>query len=84
MKPINDTVVVKKLKDSHTTESGLDLYSDNNGIRFNYGEVIASSEQNVVKTGDKVYYDSVAGSKLMHEGDKFLVLRQRDIAIIDD
>ena len=84
MKPINDTIVLRKLKDHHNTDSGLELYSQNNNIRYNYGEVVASSERNVVKAGDKVYYDSVSGSLLRHEGEKLLVLRERDIAIIDD
>ena len=84
MKAINDTVVLKVLKASHETDSGLELYSDNNNIRYNYGEVVASSEHNVVKAGDKVYFDSVSGSKLIYNGDKLLVLRERDIAIIDD
>ena len=84
MKPINETVVLKNVKNKHETESGLELYSENNGIRYNYGEVIASSESNTVKTGDFVYYDAVAGSKLIHNGEKLLVLRERDIAIIDD
>ena len=84
MKPINDCLVLKKLKDKHTTESGLELYSDNNQIRYNYGEVLHSSENNIVKAGDLVYYDSVAGSKLIHNGKKLLVLRERDIAIIDE
>ena len=84
MKAINDTVVIKVLKRSHETEHGLELYSDSNGIRYNYGEVITASEHTILKSGDKVYYDSVSGSKLLYKGDKLLVLRERDIAIIDD
>lgn len=84
MKPINNTVVVKTIKDHHQSDSGLELYSGNNEIRYNYGEVIASSERNVVKAGDKVYYDSIAGSKLLHDGQKLLILNERDIAIIDE
>ena len=84
MTPINDTVVVKVLENLHETESGLELYSSNNGIRFDKGEVIASSDKNIVKKGQVVYYDSVSGSKLVYKGEKLLVLRERDIAIIDD
>lgn len=84
MKAINDTVVIKVLKNSHETESGLELYSSNNGIRYNYGEVITASEHTVLKAGDRVYYDSVAGSPLRHEEEKYLVLRERDISIIDE
>ena len=83
MKAINDTVVVVTLKDTHES-NGLQLRAENNSIRYNYGEVITASPNTVLKTGDKVYYDSAAGNQLRHEGDKYLVLRERDIAIIDE
>lgn len=83
MKAINDTVVIKTLKESHES-NGLELYSKNNQIRYNYGEVITASPNTVLKTGDKVYYDSVSGSELRHDGAKYLVLRERDIALIDE
>ena len=66
MKAINDTVVIKVLKTSHETDHGLELYSDNNGIRYNYGVVVTASEHTVLNSGDKVYYDSVSGSKLLY------------------
>ena len=84
MRPINDTVVVKKIKDHHETESGVELYSGNNSVRYNYGVVVSASDKTLLKSGDKVYYDSIAGSVLRHEGDKLLVLQERDIAIIDE
>lgn len=83
MKAINDAVVIKVLNESHTI-GGIDYGSKNNGIRYNYGEVVTASPNTVLNAGDKVYYDSVAGSDLRHEGKKFLVLRERDIAIIDE
>ena len=83
MRAINDTVVVVTLKDTHES-NGLQLRAENNSIRYNYGEVITASPNTVLKTGDKVYYDSGAGSQLRHEGEKYLVLRERDIAIIDE
>ena len=58
MKAINDTVVIKALKESHEVAGGLELHSHNNAIRYNYGEVITASEHTVLKAGDKVYYDS--------------------------
>ena len=84
MKPINTTVVIKELKNTYELESGIELYAKDNNVRYNYGEVVASSESNTVKAGDKVYYDSVSGSQLRHDGEKLIVLRERDIAIIDD
>lgn len=82
IKAINDCVVVKKLKDQHEVAGGIELHASNNSIRYNFGEVVTASPNTVLKVGDKVYYDSVAGSNLRHEGEKFLVLRERDISII--
>lgn len=83
MKAINDTVVIQEVKDAHDA-SGLELYATNNTIRYNKGVVITASPNTVLSKGDKIYYDAVAGSVLRHEGKKMLVLRERDIAIIDD
>ena len=84
MKAINDTVVIKKISDNHEAAGGLELHTSNNSIRYNYGEVITASPNTVLETGDKDYYDAVAGSILRHDDTKYLVLRERDIAIIDD
>lgn len=83
MKPINDFLVIKVLKVSHES-GGLELYSENNKIRYNYGEVVDASTNTVLKAGDKVYYDAIAGSELRHDGERFLVLKERDIALIDE
>lgn len=83
MKAINDTVVIREVKDAHDA-SGMELYANNNTIRYNKGVVITASPNTVLSEGDKVYYDAVAGSVLRHDGDKLLVLRERDIALIDD
>ena len=82
-KAINDAVVVKTTKETHEV-GGLITRAENNSIRYNLGEVIAASPKTVLVVGDRVYYDSVAGSVLRHEGDKYLVLKERDIALILD
>ena len=83
MKAINDAVVIETIQETHDV-AGLDLRADGNAIRYNYGLVITASPNTVLKEGDKVYYDSVAGSNLRIDGKKYLVLRERDIALIDD
>ena len=83
MRAINDTVIVKILKETHDA-SGLQLHSSNNDIRYNLGEVIEASPNTVLETGDHVYYDSVAGGTLRHNGEKFLLLRERDIRMVVD
>lgn len=83
MKAINDTVVIKNLRLSHEV-GGIELYTTNNSVRYDYGEVITAAENTVLNTGDKVYYDALAGSELRHEGAKLLILRERDISLIDE
>ena len=83
MKAINDTVVVKILRESHDA-NGLQLHSSNNDIRYNLGEVIAASPNTVLEDGEHVYYDSAAGGVLRHNGEKFLLLREKDIRMVVD
>lgn len=83
MRAINDTVVVEVSKTEHDA-SGLQLSTANNTIRYNKGTVITAAPNTVLAAGDSVYYDAIAGSILRHEGKKLLVLRERDIAIIDE
>ena len=83
MKAINDTVVVKILRETHEA-GGLQLHSSNNDVRYNLGEVITASPNTVLEDGDHVYYDGAAGSVLRHNGKKFLILRERDIRMIVD
>lgn len=84
LRAINDTVVVKTLKEEHEDANGLILRAKSNSIRYNYGEVVTASPNTVLKVGDKVYYDSVSGNILRHEGEKFLILKERDISLIVD
>ena len=78
MRLINDFILIKTLRVSHEA-GGLELYGKNNQIRYNYGEVIQASPNTVLEKGDQVYYDSAAGSDLRHKGEKFLIIRERDI-----
>ena len=84
MKAINDAVVIKTIKDKHNVAGGIELYSHNNDIRYNLGEVITASPLTTLVKGDIVYYDSVAGSQLRHEEQKYLIIKERDISIILD
>lgn len=83
MRAINDFIVIKTISSTHEV-GGIEYSTENNQIRYNYGEVLNASPNTVLKEGDKVYYDAIAGSELRHEGKKLLILRERDIAMIDE
>lgn len=83
IRAINKTVVLKALRTTHKTK-GFEVQDNLDMVRFHYGGVIASSELNEVKVGDKVYYDGAAGSPLIHDGETYLVMDENHIKIIDD
>ena len=80
---INKTVVVKPIRVVHE-QKGFEVNQSLDLVRFHYGEIMVSSEQNIVKRHDKVYYDGAAGSPLIHENETYQVMDERDIKLIDD
>lgn len=83
LRAINKTVVITPLRVVHET-NGFEVKQSLDNVRYHYGEVVASSEHNVVKAGDKVYYDGAAGSPLIHENETYQVMDENHIKLIDD
>ena len=80
---INKTVVIKPIRVVHE-QHGFEVNQTLDIVRFHYGEVVASSKNNVVKCCDLVYYDGAAGSPLIHRDVEYLVMDEKDIKLIDD
>ena len=80
---INKTVVIKPIRVVHD-QKGFEVNQSLSVVRFHYGKVLASSQNNVVKTNDFVYYDGAAGSPLLHDGEEYMVMDEKDIKLIED
>lgn len=91
LEPIGDRVIVKVKEEEEKTVGGIVLASNakekptegevvavGNGSYSDKGEKIPMS----VKKGDVVLYDKYSGTNVKYEGQKYLVLREKDILAI--
>ena len=92
LEPIGDRVIVKvKEEEEEKTVGGIVLAS-NAKEKPTEGEVVAVGNgayaENgeklpmTVKKGDVVLYDKYSGTNVKYEGEKYLVLREKDILAI--
>ena len=85
IKTLNDYLVIEEVEQAtRRTESGLELTIDQLGdIRYLEGEIVAENASiDVIKKGDRILYDKVAGHYIDLEGTTYKVIRLRDIVII--
>ncbi|WP_281829188.1 MULTISPECIES: co-chaperone GroES [Lactobacillus] len=91
LEPIGDRVIVKVKEEEEKTVGGIVLAS-NAKEKPTEGEVVAVGNgayaENgeklpmTVKKGDVVLYDKYSGTNVKYEGEKYLVLREKDILAI--
>lgn len=91
LEPIGDRVIVKVKEEEEKTVGGIVLAS-NAKEKPTEGEVVAVGDgayaENgeklpmTVKKGDVVLYDKYSGTNVKYEGEKYLVLREKDILAI--
>lgn len=91
LQPIGDRVIVKVKEEEEKTVGGIVLAS-NAKQKPTEGEVVAVGEGNrnnagelmplAVKEGDVVLYDKYSGTDVKYEGEKYLVLHEKDILAI--
>ncbi|WP_270749076.1 co-chaperone GroES [Lactobacillus amylovorus] len=92
LQPIGDRVIVKVKEEEEKTVSGIVLASNAKKKPIE-GEVVAVGEgayasngekiPMVVKKGDVVIYDRYSGTNVEYEGEKYLVLHEKDILAIE-
>lgn len=91
LQPIGDRVIVKVKDEEEKTVGGIVLAS-NAKEKPTEGEVVAVGEgafatngeklPMTVKVGDTVLYDKYSGTNVKYEGQKYLVLHEKDILAI--
>ncbi|QJD72463.1 co-chaperone GroES [Lactobacillus acetotolerans] len=91
LQPIGDRVIVKVKEEEEKTVGGIVLAS-NAKRKPTEGEVVAVGEgayaddgkriPMTVKKGDVVLYDKYSGTNVKYEGQKYLVLHEKDILAI--
>lgn len=96
LQPIGDNLIIK-VKDKEkeeVTKSGLILLNQGTqqSLRQDIGEVIAIGEGRVlnngeilpftIKVGEKVLYNKYAGSEVIIDTDKYLIIKETDILAV--
>ena len=84
MRAIGSYIVLKKQEEEVKSKSGLIMtqYTDKD-IRYKLAEVISAGEDvKGLQPGDRVYYDSAAGSDIRIDGEKLTVVADRQIVAV--
>lgn len=91
LKPLGDRVVIRVLEQEEKTASGIFL-PDTAKEKPCEGEIVAAGPGKLqedgsrvaldVKAGDKVIFSKYAGTEVKYEGEKFLIVSERDILAI--
>jgi chaperonin GroES len=88
IKPLNDRILVKRLEAEERTKGGIVL-PETAKEKPKEGEVIAVGPGKIsdsgkrqelqVKKGDKIIFESYAGTEIKVEGKEYLLMREDDI-----
>tara|TARA_A100000172_G_scaffold32629_1_gene19601 strand:+ start:51 stop:308 length:258 start_codon:yes stop_codon:yes gene_type:complete len=85
MQAINDYVIVDKIKEGPKKVGGLILTDKTDETnRYKKANIISVGNMvEIVKEGDKIYYDALAGHDIAYDDTMYRVIRARDIVIVE-
>ena len=85
MQAVNDYVIVDIIKEGPKKVGGLILTDETDETnRYRKANIISVGNLvEVVKTGDSVYYDAIAGHDISYNNEMYKVIRCRDIVLIE-
>ena len=85
MQAINDYVIVDIIKEGPKKVGGLILTEETDETnRYRKANIISIGNMvEVVKEGDSIYYDAIAGHEISYKDDMYRVIRARDIVLVE-
>ena len=85
MKAINDYVIVDIIKEGPKKVGGFILTDETDETnRYRKANIISvGNSVEIVKKGDVIYYDGVAGHDISYRDEMYRVIRARDIVIVE-
>ena len=85
MQAINDYVIIDIVKEGPKKVGGFILTDDTDETnRYKKANVISVGNMvEVVKTGDSIYYDAIAGHDIAYNDNMYRVIRSRDIVMVE-
>jgi len=84
MKAVGNYLLVKQTKQGTTKTDGGLLLSENDcaDLRYVEAEIYNPGEHDMLKKGDKIFYDRVAGHKIEYNGEEYHVIKIQDIVVV--
>ena len=84
MKAVGNYLLVKQAKQGTTKTDGGLLLSENDrkDLRYVEAEIYNPGEHDMLKEGDKIFYDRVAGHKIEYNGEEYHVIKIQDIVVV--
>ena len=85
MQAVNDYVIVDIIKEGPKKVGGLILTDETDETnRYKKANIISvGNDVPIVKTGDVIYYDAIAGHDIAYNDTMYRVIRARDIVIVE-
>ena len=85
MQAVNDYVIVDVIKEGPKKVGGLILTDETDETnRYRKANIISVGNMvEVVKQGDSIYYDVIAGHDIAYNDTMYRVIRARDIVIVE-
>jgi co-chaperonin GroES (HSP10) len=85
MQAVNDYVIVDIVKEGPKKVGGLILTDETDETnRYRKANIISVGNMvEVVKQGDSIYYDAIAGHDIAYNDTMYRVIRARDIVIVE-
>ena len=85
MQAVNDYVIVNIIKEGPKKVGGLILTDETDETnRYRKANIISvGNDVPIVKTGDIIYYDALAGHDIAYNDTMYRVIRARDIVIVE-
>jgi len=85
MQAVNDYVIVDIIKEGPKKVGGLILTDETDETnRYRKANIISVGDSApIVKPGDVIYYDAIAGHDIAYKDTMYKVIRARDIVIVE-
>tara|TARA_B100000287_G_C20571520_1_gene756718 strand:+ start:43 stop:300 length:258 start_codon:yes stop_codon:yes gene_type:complete len=85
MQAVNDYVIVDIIKEGPKKVGGLILTDETDETnRYRKAKIISVGNMvEVVKKGDSIYYDAIAGHDIAYNDVMYRIIRARDIVIVE-
>ena len=85
MQAVNDYVIIDIIKEGPKKVGGFILTDDTDETnRYKKANIISVGNMvEVVKTGDSIYYDAIAGHDISYNDSMYRVIRAREIRLVE-